>query len=590
MTDKPNSTRAAWACLAGLVLLTVFVATYRLGQDVALDEHESLIAETAREMVQGGEWLIPHFADQVRVRKTPLPYWVLAGLSGLTGQMNEWSVRLPSALAAVGMVLCICWLGGELFGRRAGLICGYVAVSSVGMFVYSHEGSADMQLTFWCTLCFVLFWKGLTAAHARRRALCFYGFYVAFAVAMLAKGPMPLPAVALPLLVFVVATRQWGVLRRMHLIGGVMVVAGLLLPWVAYVALTVPDVADLWRGQFLDRFTGQMGTSYEGRWYQYLALLFVFTVPWSLWVPQALGSVAFASHQGRRRAILYLWLWLVVNVVFLSVSHIRRAHYLLPAFPALALLVGMVIERPFFESLRGDGRWVKAGVITVLGCMVLGAVGGGVFVQREWPGLFVDYLIAGLMGTGGVVAAGVAFLCRRRGLSFAVITVTSVVLFCWVRPAVGPVLDSRAEVMGLVQAINSSVPPNAELKWVGRQDAPVVFYGGRKIPRFDQPMPEVPEGFPGPRTGDGYVDAVVAAVNWRFSQQTPIYLIADAKVFRRFEHLMQPPGRVVVCYPSQGKADKQTVIFTNVPPAATQPTGRPEGMPRASTGRASSGG
>jgi hypothetical protein len=315
----------------------------------------------------------------------------------------------------------------------------------------------------------------------------------------------------------------------------------------------------------VDRFTGEMAGMHESRWYVYLLMLFAFSVPWSLSVPEAVASIALKRYAEHRRAVLYPLLWLVINIAFLMAAQVRRGHYLLPAFPALALLLGVVLDRLFFGVLYAGRRVVVLGSAAILLAVVVGAIAGGVWVQREIPGLLRDYVIAGGIGTIGVAAAVVAFLWRKRGPSFALLAATAVVLFCWLRPALGPLTDQRARIASLVQAIQQQVPQDAELAWVTRQDAPVLFYSGRVIARFDAPLPTVPQEFRVLSAAEGCVDEVITAVNWRCSRPEPIYLIANAAVFAKFRNQIDPGVRVIGSYPPDAELDEQNVLFTNAP-------------------------
>ena len=104
--------RPAWLAVAGLLALVAILFSFRLGQDVPLSSHEALLAETARNMVldhpvtrpdgsQPSPYLVPNFNGSDRLKKTPLPYWTVAGLARLTGGVDEWTARLPAAVTGV---------------------------------------------------------------------------------------------------------------------------------------------------------------------------------------------------------------------------------------------------------------------------------------------------------------------------------------------------------------------------------------------------------------------------------------------------------------------------------------------------------
>src|SRR5262245_40079395 len=95
------------ACALAAVALAACVYFHAIGSQAGMNEHECYVAQTAREMLTTGDWIVPHFSTVPRVRKTPLAYWTVAALSCVSGRpVDEFAARLPSALAAIGIVLC----------------------------------------------------------------------------------------------------------------------------------------------------------------------------------------------------------------------------------------------------------------------------------------------------------------------------------------------------------------------------------------------------------------------------------------------------------------------------------------------------
>jgi len=193
----------------GLVILAVIGCRGVLGPGPTLSEHESSNALGARQTLETGEWLIPQVSDVTRVRKTPLGIWLIAAsawlVDGSAGEpVTEFSARLPSALAGVLNVLIVWWLGTMLYGRRTGLVAGYVAAGCVATLYFARNAQVDMTLTALTGLCYACFWRG--AMHERPSKAFMGLFYVALAAAMMAKAPLPLVTVGLGLAVYWFAT------------------------------------------------------------------------------------------------------------------------------------------------------------------------------------------------------------------------------------------------------------------------------------------------------------------------------------------------------------------------------------------------
>jgi 4-amino-4-deoxy-L-arabinose transferase-like glycosyltransferase len=176
----------------------------------AMGDHEALVAQCARDMRVNGEWLVPHYLGEPYVRKPPLPYWLIAGLSYVlpadshTGLPVSTTVaRLPSALAAFGTVLLLWKLAAFMFSPRVGRVAAVIGGSSLFFMLYAANATVEMLLTFCCVWAHLHFWFGIhhPVGSMRRRVHLFF-FYVAMGLGMMAKGPFPLVMVALPIMVW----------------------------------------------------------------------------------------------------------------------------------------------------------------------------------------------------------------------------------------------------------------------------------------------------------------------------------------------------------------------------------------------------
>ena len=145
---------------------------FRLGQDVPLRSHEALLAETARNMVldhpvtradgsQPSPWLVPNFNGSDRLKKTPLPYWTVAGLARLTGSVDEWTARLPAAVTGFGTVLILLLLLRREEDRLTGLL-GVAVLATMAEFLnVARLAQADMPMTFFMTASLASLWMGV---------------------------------------------------------------------------------------------------------------------------------------------------------------------------------------------------------------------------------------------------------------------------------------------------------------------------------------------------------------------------------------------------------------------------------------------
>src|SRR5439155_9577681 len=159
--DSPRSGR--W--LAALTLFTFF---FLLGSRSLNEPDEGRYAEIAREMVELGDWLVPHLWYEPHVEKPPMTYWTVAASMLVFGR-NEWAVRLPLALAGISGVWASYLLGRALGGRRVGLWSALILQSSLLYFVMARMLTTDILLTqfiAWAVYFFWQSWRSLGADEA----------------------------------------------------------------------------------------------------------------------------------------------------------------------------------------------------------------------------------------------------------------------------------------------------------------------------------------------------------------------------------------------------------------------------------------
>ena len=324
-----------------------------------LDPDEGLYATIALEMARDGDWVMPHANGLPYLEKPPLYFWLTALTFRLLGP-SEWTTRLWSALAVLGTVLLTWRIGRRLYGEGAGLLAGIVMATVVGNALYVRKASADQLFVFCLTLAIYGFLRD--AERADRGGRRFLLFYLGIALSVLAKGFIGLfPLLIVGLGLALVRRLSW---RDLNLARGAALVLGVAGPWHALVAWRSPTLfgvyvldAHLLRFFNARRYVeADVPLSTLG----FLAASFVWAFPW--------GVFSLARPEPGRtppahwRPVIVLWLVLVVGVF--ALSRFKHEYYALPAFPALAVLVGAA-----WAGGRDIGRWLALGLI---GCAAVG--------------------------------------------------------------------------------------------------------------------------------------------------------------------------------------------------------------------------
>lgn len=505
----------------GLVLLIAFAAfTCFLGTDrgPALGDHECINAQAARQIVQSGEWLIPRLGEIPRIRKTPLGIWCIAATSKLLDKpdalpVTELSARLPSALAAFGTTFVLLWLGSMMFGRRAGVIAGFIWAASVAAIMFSRNAQVDMILTFFTALSFACFWAGFVRQPAGHWAIL--GFFAAFAMAMMSKAPLPLPLVGFALFVywFVTApllaatadkpksmgdlTQRFsaGIGQQIHRLPFAWIVLGTALflvvagAWPAYVYAHVPHALSLWRAEYIDRATGELSEQKEP-FYYYVPMILGFAAPFTLSVFEAVAAPFLKRYREHRNALAFAFTWAIIGTLFLSIPSFKRSHYILSVMPAYCLLLTPVIERLFFGTLLIADRYVRLTCAALPIATACGFAGAGFYMRHEFPTLLNAYLWATALALVVWTAACWAFARGRRLAAFVLVNAGVAVLLTEMWPAVGRNLQMNAGADALVAAFREhGITPKDEIVLVaGRPDSSIEFYHGFRVQRLIDEM------------------------------------------------------------------------------------------------------
>lgn len=335
--------------------------------------HEAREGLRLHEIVTTGNWVFSEV-----LRKPPLFYWMgglIAHLRG--GTVDVVSLRLPSGLLAGCGVVVVWGLGRHATTPTGGLLAALILLTSPLYVWLGYNGRTDMTLCFFITLSLLLFFTTSTRSWQARAYEVWapYLFFAALAFALLTKGPVALILVGLPVVGFLTWRRDRSGGRALLRPGPVFFFVVLGCGW--YLWAAVEAGADFWRTQLLEenvsRFTGGIDTTSP---FYYLEPLLSMFAPWSLLLPFALWQAVKERKQNQGPFFLALW-WTAV-VLFFQLSAYKRSRYLLPAYPAAALLVGwwLATQLPAATPLIQGWRWWRP-VVSLLSVAVgLGAVAG----------------------------------------------------------------------------------------------------------------------------------------------------------------------------------------------------------------------
>lgn len=423
MFDRLNHRAAHYAALAAAWAV---LCLPNLGGPGLWDIDEGNNAEAAREMLASGNWVVPTFNYKLREDKPALLYWLQMAGYELLG-VNETAARLPSALAALVTALATYELGRRLFGATAGVIGAGVLVTSVGLLGAAHFANPDALLVAFTTLALALWWHDF-ATGGRGWPV---GVGAACGLGVLAKGPIGVLLPVAVILLFLLWQRRLRWLLDVRLFGLWLAFALVAVPWYALVAT---ETKGAWLRGFLQRHhADRVTTALEGHGgpvFYYVLVLLAGLGPWAIFAAPAAWQAWRAARQAddttARAAVRFLAAWFLVVFVTFSLVRTKLPNYILPCYPAAALLIGHFLDR----WRRGEAA-VPAWLLRVgLACLALAgvAVAGGMVVAsgavevRAMRGRAYPELLAwAWLGAVLLAGAAAALALHRRGRRGAMI-------------------------------------------------------------------------------------------------------------------------------------------------------------------------
>lgn len=374
-------TIAGICCIA---LLLYFLTLHRLGARELWSSHEARAAQDAQTILEGADWRLPRLFDgRLELQKPPLYYWLTAIFGKLHGSVDEVVVRLPAVLGFILSGLALFTLLQQLGHQRAAWLSMLILWTMVHFTWMSRVGRIDMPLTAACSWCIVGFVLATQRTGWTRLLWLLLG-YIALAAGLMLKGPIAIVLTGLVVVPFV----AWHFFQKqptktvlLSLTWGIPLVGLLVLPWAWWVNT---ETNGRFVQEFIIKHNLQRGLGgdeqldgHDHPWWFYLARFWVDAAPWGWLLPVVIVQLC-------RRRLSSPWLilglgWFAVTFVLLSMMQYKRADYLLPAYPGLALALGIAFDAWLkqWDSERQQValRWGFVGIT----CLALGW-----FSYAEW--------------------------------------------------------------------------------------------------------------------------------------------------------------------------------------------------------------
>jgi 4-amino-4-deoxy-L-arabinose transferase-like glycosyltransferase len=458
-----------------LVIIALSLSFFRLGFVKLFDVDEAVFSAATKEMVQSGNLITPTYNGENRYDKPILFYWLMAASYEAFG-INNFAARFPSALAAVCLALALFLFIRHTHGEKRAFYASLSFVLSVYFLIYSRAAVTDMSLTLFISISLFSFYLSTVyrsiGSKKASRYLC--GFYAFSALAFLTKG---LIGIVFPFgiaLVYLYATGGKSGVKNIITLKGALIFLILSAPWyTAQVAINGQEFIDqFFIKHHFKRYAGVV-SGHSGPIYYYIPALLIGLFPWVAFLPSGIRAV----FREKDKLNLFAFIWAAFIVVFFSLSTTKLPNYILPAVPAVMILIA---------SGMNEGEKNRDRFAYLFMALLAAALGCGLVLSRPY---LIRYGIpedGGTIIASGVMAAVILAdfyaVIRNKRLYTVMFCLTGIfiaVLLVKALPAAGEYLQGTLYRYSLYA--KEKLPPDERIITYGINKPSIVFYSGHKI-------------------------------------------------------------------------------------------------------------
>lgn len=472
-----------------LVAMCAGMFFWGLGRTPFIGFDEGVYSECSREMLASGDYAVPRVGGDYFFDKPPLCYWLQAGSMRVLG-VNPLGARLPTAIVGLLMVGWTVFLGGRLFGGKAGLYAGFALASSILYAVPARMAIMDQAFSFTISLAlgaFLLTYLRLIPRWG------YVGCWAAMGAASLIKGPAGVVLALITAVAFLVIRRDWrGIPRAMPALGIVAFLA-IALPWHLIVQSRTGGAfaAEFFLHQNLARAMGQ-DFHHNSSLFLYIPLFALGFFPWSIFFIKAWDVHVRIRADGDDRtgqAALFAGVWTVSIIAVFSFAKSKLPGYILPALPGAALLVGLMWSKMVEAGKAAVLRPYAIASLAVASVFAVLLMIGPRLLPEPIPGLPNALIPMGACMLLGTLAALILVYTGRAAEAFAALCAGMAgFLVCLV--VLGLPIASRKlsdPVVRMAEIVRGAVPPDGTvLSYRLKPAQPALgFYAGRTIPARD---------------------------------------------------------------------------------------------------------
>lgn len=480
-----ESPRVLWA----LAMCFLCIWFYMLGARTLVPTDEGRYAEMAREMLATGDWITLRLNGIKYFEKPPLQNWMNALTFAAFG-LGDWQARLWTGLSGLIGIVAVGYTGRKIFTPRVGTIAAIVLGSSFYWAGMGHINSLDMGLSgmLAVTMCGLLLGQHEASSDKERRN-AMLACWIGMALATMSKGLIGFVLPGAVLVIYTLLTRDWALWARLHFGKGLILFFAITAPWFILIAIRNPEHPHFFFiHEHIQRFTSNVHKR-DGSWYYFFPLLALGIIPWIGLLLQGMRTGIQEMKRGFQ-PLKMLLIWSVFFFFFFSISHSKLPGYILPIFPALALMIAVYLEECKPAALKISS--VFFGLLGLLGLVFIKTIAHLGKDAYDTP-LYADYAnwiaVASIITVIGSVVAWIYATRGKHGKDIAIIVLASAgfvagqVAFLGHDPY-GQYMAGTAHVAAIEAELKS---PTTPIYSVGRYEQALPFYLQRTMTLVEFP-------------------------------------------------------------------------------------------------------
>ena len=355
------------------VIVAAIVFFWGLGSMDLLSLNEGRRALAIQEMVSSGNWLLPHLNGELYLTKPPLLYWLSSSLGFIWG-VNEWTLRLPSALAAIAVLIMVYRYALQQSGKWAALFAVQLLIANLGFAMLGRRAEIEMLLT---ALCVGSLLSALQYIQSQSSKNWIILSYFLLALALMTKGPLVILLVTLPLLIAAIYSKNPHIKAVLLSGRGWLIFLVVGLTWYAIVSWQLGF--DIWatiaKRDMLDKMQSESAKPILS-YLAWIAVDFMLLIGLFL-----VGVKEFFKQQFQQSRQLVLLAATILPLIIFSLFSYKHAKYLLPIYPLIAILLAIKLAEIFDAATEA-----KKKIIVIIALLL--PIGFAIFYALLEPKVF----------------------------------------------------------------------------------------------------------------------------------------------------------------------------------------------------------